>query len=219
MAPAYVLPVETFEAIIDRASDDTCSLRNLSLTCHAFLPIVRYHLFDTIVLQSVQQVESLSEFLDTHKWACPLVRKLAHSSCLIPSSDSNSMVHVLDAVPIHLLSQLPNLHTWKTGTTRSDGAEMGAWLQSGHRPGGSISPGYSHHVRSLELAYVPFKTMLDFVELVAAFTGIHTLTCSHIWIKSGTDTPGHQVSAQGPGVDVRRRSVPFKSLQVSSMAL
>ena len=161
MAPPYLLPVEIFEAIIDRADDDTRSLQNLSLTCHAFLPRARYHLFDTIVLQRSPLVEFFSEFLDTHQWACPLVRKLVHSSSLIPSSDFNSTVHMLNAVPMHLLSRLPNLHTWKMGITGFDEVKTGAWLQSGHRPGLSSSPGYSHHVRNLELAYVPFDTTLD----------------------------------------------------------
>ena len=182
MSPHCVLPMEIFEAIIDQASDDTAVVRRLSLICHAFLPRARYQLFSSVFLQTIQRVESFGEFLDSHPWVRPLVQKLVHSSSFIPIDQFNSTVDLLDAVPIRLLSRLPNLRTWKMGVPED---QENAWvpsLQSGPSP-----PIYSSHIRNLELAFAYLKHIYVFVDLVSAFTGIHTLACSNIVIASARE--------------------------------
>ena len=181
-----MLPIEIFEAVIDRASDDTATLGQISLTCHAFLPRARYHLFGTVVLQDVQQVQSYGEFLDSHPWVSPLVRKLVHSG-FIPISVSHPTAHLPDVVPLHLLSHLPNLRTWEIGVAGVESrSEAGAWLSCQHT---SLSDyqSFSTSVRNLDLAYVHFEDISDFMELVSAFTGIHNLACAYISIKSSTE--------------------------------
>ncbi|KAI1783250.1 hypothetical protein LXA43DRAFT_865752, partial [Ganoderma leucocontextum] len=161
---------------IDQASDDTASLRHLSLTCHAFLFRARYHLFSSILLQTPQRVESFSQFLDSHPWGPPLVRKLVHST-FVPISDSHPTVRMLDVIPLHLLSRLPNLRTWEMGMAGTERRLVaGAWL-SCHGSALSSYQSYSSNVRNLELAYVPFEHISDFIGLVSAFTSIHNLTC------------------------------------------
>ena len=209
-----MFPIEIFEAIIDQASDDTISLRHLSLTCNPFLSRARCHLFGSILLQNAERAVSFSEFLDSNPWAGPLVRKLVHST-FIPISASRPVAPVLDIIPFHLLSRLPNLHTWEMGMAGvKRRSEVGAWL-SCHDSALSSYQNYSSNVRNLELAYVHLEDISDFIGLVSAFTRIDSLICSHIWIKSSLEI-GHHPSAVE---DTRGRSVRLRSLRVSTILL
>ncbi len=202
-----MLPIEIFEAIIDQANDDAPCLRHLSLACHVFLPRARYHLFRSIVLQNAQHVESYSQFLDSNVWVRPLVRKLVHSS-FTPISESHPTAPMLDVVPLHLLSRLPNLRTWEMGMAGIGyRTEAGAWL-SCRRTALSSYQNYSSNIVNLELAYVPFEDICDFIVLVSAFTSIRNLTCSHIWIKTSIETAPHSSETNTP--------TQVKSLQVST---
>ena len=198
-----MLPIEIFEAVIDRASDDTATLGQISLTCHAFLPRARYHLFGTVVLQDVQQVQYYGEFLDSHPWVGRLVRKLVHSG-FIPISVSHPTARLPDVVPLHLLSHLPNLRTWEIGMAGVERrSEAGAWLSCQHT---SLSgyQSFSTSVRNLDLAHVHFEDISDFMELVSAFTGIQNLACAYISIKSSTEANPRAI-----------RPTQIKSLKVS----
>ncbi|KAI1782619.1 WD40-repeat-containing domain protein [Ganoderma leucocontextum] len=200
-------PIEIFEAVIDQASDDTPCLHHLSLTCHAFLPRARYHLFSSILLQTPQRVESFSQFLDSHPWVRLLVQKLVHST-FVPISGSRPTVRMLDVIPLHLLSRLPNLRTWEMGMAGIERRlEAAAWLSC---RGYKLSS-YTSQVRNLELAYVPFEDISDFIGLVSAFTGIHNLTCSHIRIKSSMEAAPH-----GSETDTLGRSMQMRSLRFST---
>lgn len=52
-----MLPMDVLETIIDEARDDTPSLRYLSLSSSAFQSRARYHLFDSILIHTLQQTE------------------------------------------------------------------------------------------------------------------------------------------------------------------
>ena len=118
------LPLEVSEAVIDQSSDDTASLRNLSLTCATFLPRSRYHLFSSICIRTVEQMESSRDFLDAHSWLLPLVRKVILSFVYEGKGKvrpnvkfSTWNVRGLDVVPVDFLTRLPNLHAWTMETT------------------------------------------------------------------------------------------------------
>ncbi|PIL23289.1 transporter [Ganoderma sinense ZZ0214-1] len=210
LAVHYMVPIEIFEAVIDQASDDTTSLRHLSLACHAFLSRARYHLFSAVVLQTVQRVQAYSEFLGSHPWAGPLVRKLVHSS-FIPMSPSHPTARMLDAIPLHLLSYLPNLITWEIGMAGiKSRSEVGAWLSCRDTTLSNYR-GLSCNVRNMELAYVHFEDVSDFVELVSAFPAVQNVTCSYITIKSSMEAAQH-------GSETNRcdRSMQIKSLRVTT---
>ncbi|KAI1782618.1 WD40-repeat-containing domain protein [Ganoderma leucocontextum] len=203
-------PIEIFEAVIDQASDDTASLRHLSLTCHAFLLRARYHLFSSILLQTPKRAESFSKFLDSHPWVLPLVRDLVHST-FVPISGSRPTVRMLNVIPLHLLSRLPNLRMWEMGMAGIERRLVaGAWL-SCHGSALSSYQSYSSNVRNLELVYVPFEHISDFIGLVSAFTSIHNLTCSCIWIKSSMEAAPH-----GSETDMIARSMQMRSLRFST---
>ena len=190
-----MLPIETYEAVIDHARDDTASLQDLSLVCHGFLPRARYHLFSTVVLGNTQRVEDYAEFIGSHPWVGPLVRKLVHSS-FVPIGQSDPIARMLDIVPLHLLCRLPNLHTWEIGMAGIEcrSTEVGAVIPCRQdRIALSSYGSFSYNVRNLELAWVSFEDISDFIELVSTFTGVQRLVCSYISIKSSMESRDSRV--------------------------
>lgn len=73
MASLPTLATEVIEEVIDQASDDPLSLRNLLLLCKPLLTRARFHLFAAIVIRNVEQMDSSREFLDSCPWVLPLV--------------------------------------------------------------------------------------------------------------------------------------------------
>ncbi len=171
------LPIEVFEAVIDQASDDGASLCDLSLTCTAFLPRSRYHLFGKIHIWTVKKMESSRDFLDAHPWLLPLVHKVALSFD-IPSYYDKRNIRVLDIVPVHLLTRLPSLRAWTMGPHIF---QFGLSL-SLHRSVTSLYSRHSSCIQNLDLSGLQFYRFSDFTGLVSAFTSIHTLTCGNIMI-------------------------------------
>ena len=172
-------PIEVFESVIDSASDNPASLRLLSLTCRAFLPRSRYHLFSCIVIGSVEQMESSSEFLDACPWLPLLVRKVI-LSVQVPEDNSIPNVRLLDVVPVYLLSRLPNLRTWRMGMRECTyDRKKGPWLSLHHSALWRYQK-YGGRIQNLELIGVIMEDMSDFMGLLSAFTSICSLTCG--WI-------------------------------------
>ena len=184
------LPTELLEAVIDEASDDPRTLRNLSLTCITLVPRSRVRLFSGFVIRTVQQLEESREFLDLCPWLPPLVRKVIISPT-ISWGDSRPNIPILDVVPIHLFTQLPNLRAWTMETTQRMVFASGG-------PGPSLSlhhsalrcyRKYGGHIRSLKLSYIQFRNKSDFRGLISAFTSLDSLTCDHIEFHSSEQQP------------------------------
>ena len=176
------LPIEVLEVIVDQASDNTVSLRHLSLKCIALLPRPRYHLFNVLVIRTVQRLEASRDFLAECPWLAPLVRKVT-LFVTIPQENSTPNVRILDVVPIHLLARLPNLGTW---TMETEARELA-----------SISPSLSLHcvalqsyrkhgerIQSLELSAIIFYSKSDFRGLVSALMCLDGLTCLDIRLQN-----------------------------------
>ena len=180
------LPLEVLEAVIDQASDNPMSLRNLSLTCATLVPRSRYHLFSHFIIRTVQQLEESSEFLDSCSWLPPLILKV---SLFATIPQNNSKRHILlDVVPIHLLTRLPNLRAWTTGTEDWEPTVVVPSLALHHfalrcyrKHGG--------HIRSLELSFIEFRSKSDFKGLISAFTDLDSLTCYGIRFYSEEEQP------------------------------
>ena len=204
-------PIEVFEAVIDEVSDSSASLRHLSLTCSAFLPRSRYHLFSCIVIRSVEQMESSRQFLDSCPWLLPLVRKVILSA-LVPEGNSTRNLRLLDVFPVLLFSRLPNLCAWGMEMRAYDyDVESGPWL-SFHRSALWCYHKYGGHIQELELICVTMEDMSEFMGLLLAFTGIHSLTCS--WI---TFRRQKELSALYDSISTR--NMLAKSLGVGSLVV
>ncbi|PIL33802.1 hypothetical protein GSI_04427 [Ganoderma sinense ZZ0214-1] len=185
------LSIEVSEAVIDQASDNASTLRHLSLTCTEFLPRARYHLFLSIVIQTMAQMLSSRDFLDAHPWLPPVVHRVA--GLLIPlredySKDgSKKPIHLLDVVPVHLLIRFPNLRVW----TMASGSPLGLSL---HRSALRCYRHYGSRIHYLHLLDACFEGMSDFAGLISAFTSIHTLACSSITFRKADENDSSQVT-------------------------
>ncbi|KAI1785959.1 quinon protein alcohol dehydrogenase-like superfamily [Ganoderma leucocontextum] len=179
-----MLPIEVFEAVIDQASDDTASLRQLSRTCSVFLPRARHHLFSSVQIKTVQQMESSREFLDSRPWFLPLVQKITLSIYVPRTSTVDLDTRLLQVVPLYLLTRLPNLRTWRMEVTEPSPQFKWPkpWL-SLHRSVLSRYRKFGGHIQDLELYDIPFYSISDFIGLVSAVAGIQSLTCSYIWFR------------------------------------
>ena len=179
------LPTEIIEEVIDQASEDRPSLRSLSLLCKPLLTRARFHLFTSIVIQSVQQMESSSEFLDSHLWVPPLVQKVA--LCVdIPEDYSKPHTPLLEIIRLHLFTRLPNVHAWSMR-----GNEWGRWAMvrlSLHQSTLLCYRIHGSRIQHLELAHIRIQGVSHFARLISAFTSLQSLTCSHILLPEENQT-------------------------------
>ena len=177
MPPNYhVLPVEVFETILDQASDHRRSLRNISLTCHIFLPRARHHLFNSILVKSKEQMHSVPVFLQANLWLLPLVQVVKLRAKRSLPIEMQYSYGWLEAVPVPLLAQLPNLCCFD--------------LQGIGPLHGSLSPSrltlsalgvYSAPIRHLELTRIAFSRIDDLMRYLLAFPSLSRLACEDVW--------------------------------------
>ena len=172
------LPTEVLEAVVDEASDNPWTLHNLSLTCITLLPRSRVHLFSGLVIRTVQQLEESREFLDSCPWLAPLVLKVSIFAT-IPQNNSKHGILLLDVVPIHLLTRLPNLRAWTMGVEDFAPTRFIPSLALHHFALRCYRK-YGGHIRSLELSCIGFHSKSDFRGLISAFTGLDSLICCGI---------------------------------------
>ena len=233
-----ILPVEVCEEVIDLARDNVASLRQLSLTCSSFLPHARYHLFSAIHIRTVEQLQSSGEFLDSNPWIISLIRKVTlRIDVLIPRHDPSDdddwddddpldddkdddrlqLYRLLDSVPVHLLSRLPNLHSWSIASNDPNGDGAQAEL-SLHHLTISCYRRYGLSINYLEVSHVVFwNSILDFARLISAFSNLQTFTCSSIYLLK---TEGHTVnpSVNNPGTNMLRMPRTLRNLHVSVLS-
>ncbi|KAF8480618.1 hypothetical protein JB92DRAFT_2611097, partial [Gautieria morchelliformis] len=70
------LPGELIDQVIDHLHDDSPSLRACCLTCRAWAPSARFHIFHDIVLSEAERADALAVHLETSPHISPLVRSL-----------------------------------------------------------------------------------------------------------------------------------------------
>ena len=209
------LLVEVFEGVIDQASDNTTSLRRLSLTCTTFLPRARHHLFHSIAIQTMEQMEASRDFLDAHPWLLPLVYKVALTISVSKSCPERN-VRLLDVVPVHIFTQLPNVRAWSMGNNRFSFSGKAMPSLSLQRSVLQCYGRYGRCIHDLELSLIQFDGMSDFTGLISAFTNIHTLTCRNILFRKVEENNFSQENLQTNGLE---QSPEISALQVNSADL
>ena len=176
-----ILPTEVFEAIIDQARDHRPSLRHLALSHRAFLPRARYHLFSRIVITSKEKLESVPAFLHPRPWLAPLVVCVT-----IRDYVYRTPYRLLDVVPAHLLTQLPNLRRFELESDLTYSEALSAipsrHLIAHNARALSALRNLSIHIRQLELCRIFFLDADDLVRLLCAFPTLDTLVCTSISI-------------------------------------
>lgn len=210
-------PIDVFEVVIDQASNNTDTLRNLSLTCRTFLYRSRYNLFSSIGIQTVQQMESFRQFLDSHPWAPLLVQKVTLST-IVPTNQLTPNLRLFEVIPARLITRLPNLRSLSMTQKNFTAMPLPAAWFSLHRSALSCYRKlYGGCIQYLELCGVPFDRYSDFTRLLSAFTRIHTLTCSHISFRTPMEGNESSVNISDQGTRRHVRPLGLEELDVSPL--
>ncbi|PIL30075.1 hypothetical protein GSI_07782 [Ganoderma sinense ZZ0214-1] len=158
------LTIDVLEAVIDQASDDAPSLRQLSLLCSTFLNRARYHIFTSIRIRTVQQLESSREFLHSRPWLPPLIKNVT-LTIAVSREKSFPNLYLFEVVPVRLLTQLPNLRGWRMVVGQNEERSL-----SLHRYALSCYRKYCVGIRILHLDRISFDNVSDFKAFILAFT-------------------------------------------------
>ena len=207
-----VLPIEILEEVVDQSRDNSTSLRQLSLTCSKLLPRARFHLFAAIMIQTIQQLEYFPAFLDSRPWLLPLVQKITLFARVLPDNSERN-IHLLEVVPVHVLSRLPNLRIWAMGRGISN-VDKGPRL-SFNRSTLRCYRKYGGHIQCLQLSSLLLDDISDFIGLVSAFTMLDTLTCTNIKLRPAREHAYGSSCRHHPGVTSLAQSLQIKCLHVS----
>ena len=202
------LPTELLEAVIDEASDNPGTLCNLSLTCITLLPRSRVRLFSGLIIRTVQQLAVSRDFLDSRPWLPTLVRKVT-LHIFIPRDNTKPNIRLLDVVPIHLFTRLPNLFMWTMETADLSGPSCPPSLALCNSALWCYRI-YGGHIRSLELSRIRFHSKSHFRGFISAFTGLNSLACYSIEFHSSKQQP---IVAATVATNIR--ALPISTLKVS----
>ncbi|KAF8524442.1 hypothetical protein JB92DRAFT_2827030 [Gautieria morchelliformis] len=75
LSTKYIFPGELIDQVIDHLHNDSPSLRACCITCRAWAPSARFHIFHNIVV-SAKRADELAVILETSPHISPLVRSL-----------------------------------------------------------------------------------------------------------------------------------------------
>ncbi|KAI0757838.1 hypothetical protein C8Q80DRAFT_124428 [Daedaleopsis nitida] len=175
--PSPRVPIEAAEDIIDELQDDHPSLRNCALTCQAWLPRSRAHLFRTVHIANLAQSTSLRNILTlTSSSMLPqLIQSLDLEVTLgstTPRHSSLFICEIFDTVPIVMLPLLPNLRNW---TIRGIQYDLGVYSSFRLRPITLACLRRYSAISKLSLIRVRFHRAADFLMLLDALPALRSL--------------------------------------------
>ncbi|KAF8478816.1 hypothetical protein JB92DRAFT_3102285, partial [Gautieria morchelliformis] len=164
---------ELIDQVIDHLHDDSPSLRACCITCRAWVPSARFHIFHNIVL-SAKHADALAVILETSSHIFPLVRSLTisrHSEQLHKGSD------YLDAVIPTIAPKLTKLKTLRFYYVT---------LAQQHP---NVLSALIHNFSTIQELCIEgggFNRLRDLATLIVAHPCLECLDVSAIWWKSAT---------------------------------
>ncbi|CCM03808.1 uncharacterized protein FIBRA_05956 [Fibroporia radiculosa] len=199
------LPQELVDQVIDHLWDDFVSLAACSLTCHAWLPSSRTHLFRHVDLDSPSACFRFQQLLKTSPKIAPFVRKVrvrSYSLSQKPPALGYEEIMWESHVP-RLLSRLPrltdlNISSLNWGTLHLTAVHGGAFLS---RLGS---------VKRLTLADVHFETSAQVRSMLAAASNLEELYFDRVyWNNSSACVPLNAPVCQMPRICTSLLQSPF----------
>ncbi len=166
------IPLEVAENMIDNLSRDVCSLRSCALTCHGWYLRARSHLMTSIRIHSRGDLFAIHDFFTSN----PHLRSLVRSLTISPAITESNPLLLLEALPVLLLSLLPNLRRYS--------------IQ--HSTGDTMSSGISFHavtlgrikryllVDELSLGPLAFRTGAELARLLISLPQLRRLECTRV---------------------------------------
>lgn len=169
----HVLPAELIDQVIDHLHDDVSSLRACSLTCRAWVPSARFHLFHDVVLTPERAVNFMA-LLETRPHISHFVRSLFIKGN--PFQLYRKSYH-FDAVIPAISSKLTRLKALRIEcvTLAQQGIVMSALIQN-------LST-----LRSLSISSVTFNRFRDFAAFIIAHPLLERLELGQIWWNKSVD--------------------------------
>lgn len=169
--------------------DDRGSLSHCALTCRAWLPRNRFHLFNQITISSPQRLAALLGLLKETPKLKTIIRRI-NAIALTGSSTSGLQVQanqysvtILEAAVAVLLSKLPHIDHWQISSVSNDDMYNLPPRIELHRATLACFRQYPS-VRSLTLANITLKSASSLVQLIFAFPTLHTLRCHGLQLDS-----------------------------------
>ena len=208
MATNYCrVPLEIAELVIDELSNDYPSLRSCALTCQAWLPRSRTHIFRTVHVMDLNRLTSLVRVLAYSADIARLVHYVDLEGVL--QSDYSWRVDkckytsgIFDTAPLVLLGLLPNLRVW---TCRGNSKSGQPYL--GLRPAALACIGH-HPITTLRLIQIRLRYEADLMTLLFALPALQSLLVRSITIGNRGTQLGRRLQHLSEG------SLSLSSLEV-----
>ncbi|KAF8530692.1 hypothetical protein JB92DRAFT_2782395, partial [Gautieria morchelliformis] len=189
----YILPGELIDQVIDHLHDDSPSLRACCITCRAWVPSSRFHIFHDIVLPA-KRADALALILETSPHIAPLVRSLA---IINPWPDAK--YNYLDAVIPAIAPKLTRLKTLRlrcVTLTKQDPKVLSALI---------------HNFSTLQELHIPsatFNSFRDFAALIVAHPFLECLEVGFVsWKSVATESHWENVFQEYPDLHSRLRCI------------
>ena len=187
-----LLPLEVIEHIVDECAFCHKSLHNLSLSSRELLPRAHLHLFRSVKLLDASNLYAFDQALHTKSRLCRSV----HMVTFYGTYGERESRALLGLVPAALLTRLPNLRRWVVKSRKRSDHEEPLWISFRHLSLVCLRT-CSHHIGTLDLHGVSFRTCSEFVMYVSAFPQIRTLFCTRIQVKEAPLTNDALVNRLG----------------------
>lgn len=186
------LPPELWEQVIDQLSDNPSALRECSLTCRAWLPATRQHLFHRVEFNSQDDCLRFLGTLDLSEAARTNVARHVKNVAVVglPLCRLGHEYDNGNGFIVHdVLQRLPNV----TSLTLEN-VDVDVHLPLDYATSGIQLRPFSHLfptpiLRKLVMSAVMFHSLHDISRLIAAFPQLHTLAINRALWWQNTGAP------------------------------
>ena len=186
------LPPELWELILDHLWDDASSLRECSLTCRAWLPTARCHLFYHVEFKAQGDCLRFLDTLDSSYGAQTDIARFVQSVAIIglPLCRFGDEYDNKNGLVLHdVLGRLPNVTTLTL-----ESVDIDVHLPLDYAASCIQLRPFSHlfplpGVRTLNMSLVMFHSIHDVSRLITAFPQLRTLAVSRALWWQDTDAP------------------------------
>ena len=173
------LPLELSDYIIDFLHDDAKALKACSLTCQAWVPAARFHLFRAVAVKTASNTSSFQRLLDRSPSLGLYVRELSAEKLAdivaIATAEQPPSQPAQNTLPV-ILAHTPSLRTLSLSHL-----DLQCLLDV---------RGLGHPtVSSLTLSYCQFTDLADIIDLVSGFPRLTSLSLSGLTWKDEKRTP------------------------------
>lgn len=183
--PHTAIPLEIHEAIIDAVGPHYAILRRCALTCRAWLPRCRYHIFRRPTLRSLAQLTLFSRALDVCLVSIrPHAAEMVEDLILEPKFTETSLAFINSACAL-LSGRLPRLKILRIGITgQVYGLESSRLVDLSRHM--TAYTGRSHTLKYIAFNNVKLPSFMALARLIIALPTLSALRLQEVsWAKIG----------------------------------